>query len=406
MAIEILMPALSPTMTEGNLTKWVKKEGDKVAPGDVLAEIETDKATMEVESIDEGVLGRILIPEGSCSVKVNELLAVLLEDGDSEDDIGRILSAKTSKSEAKSQVVTPVEKNVNTPVSNTSIQSNNKIGTKIFVTPLAKRIASTKGIDLRGVSGTGPRGRIIKADIENIKSLEIVRSSVGDRLVPHTSVRKVIAKRLSESKQTIPHFYLSMDCNITALLEARSKINGSLESKGIKISVNDMVIKACAMALKQYPNANAAWQEDGMLIYENIDISVAVAIEGGLITPIIFNADKKDIPAISQEMKSLASKAKLGQLQPSEFQGGGFSISNLGMYGVKQFNAIINPPQACIIAVGAAEDKPIVQNGQIVSAKIMNITLSCDHRVVDGALAAELLSTIKNMLECPVLMFI
>lgn len=404
MAIEILMPALSPTMTEGNLTKWVKKEGDKVSPGDVLAEIETDKATMEVESIDEGVLGKILIPEGTCSVKVNELLAVLLEDGDSDDAIEKILSTKASKSEEKPQVVVHVEKDIK--IDTPSVQSNNKIGAKIFVTPLAKRIASAKGIDLRGISGTGPRGRIIKADIENIKSGEVVRSLVASRLVPHTSVRKVIARRLSESKQTIPHFYLSMDCNITALLEARSKINKSLESKGVKISVNDMVIKACAMALKQHPNANASWQEDGMLIYENIDISVAVAIEDGLITPIVFNADKKDIATISQEMKSLASKAKAGQLQPSEFQGGGFSISNLGMYGVKQFNAIINPPQACIIAVGAAEDKPVVQDGQIVSAKIMNITLSCDHRVVDGALAAELLSTIKSMLECPVLMFI
>ena len=263
-----------------------------------------------------------------------------------------------------------------------------------------------KGIDLSKISGSGPRGRIIKADLDSVKSGEVGRSTVGSRLIPHSSMRKVIARRLCESKQTVPHFYLSMDCNITELLNSRSKINQSLENKGCKISVNDIVIKACAMALKKHPAANASWQEDGILLYNDVDISVAVAIEDGLITPIVLNADQKDITSISQEMKSLASRAKAGQLQPSEFQGGGFSISNLGMYGVKQFNAIINPPQACILAVGAAEDKPVVQNGQIVSAKIMNITLSCDHRVVDGALAAELLSTIKNMLECPVLMFI
>ncbi len=407
MAIEILMPALSPTMTEGNLTKWVKKEGDKVSPGDVLAEIETDKATMEVESIDEGVLAKILVTEGTSSVKVNQLLAVLLEDGDSEDDIQKILSANNSnKLESKLDNKNVSEIQGSVVMSNPLPQGKDEIGKKIFATPLAKRIASMKGIDLSRISGSGPRGRIIKADLDSVKSGEVGRSTVGSRLIPHSSMRKVIARRLCESKQTVPHFYLSMDCNITELLNSRSKINQSLENKGCKISVNDIVIKACAMALKKHPAANASWQEDGMLLYNDVDISVAVAIEDGLITPIVLNADQKDITSISQEMKSLASRAKAGQLQPSEFQGGGFSISNLGMYGVKQFNAIINPPQACILAVGAAEDKPVVQNGQIVSAKIMNITLSCDHRVVDGALAAELLSTIKNMLECPVLMFI
>lgn len=399
MAIEILMPALSPTMTEGNLAKWLKKEGDKVSPGDVLAEIETDKATMEVESIDEGILAKIVIPGGTKGVKVNQRIAVLMEEGDSKDAVDIILAKKENVAVQAAPAAAPAVPKTETVMIPQSQE-------KIFASPLARRIAADKGIDLKRVSGSGPRGRIVKADLSGASySKEISRSSSLSQLIPHSNIRKVIAKRLLESKQQVPHFYLTVDCNLDVLLSAREQINKQGDG-AYKISVNDMIIKASAMALQRFPQANASWQEDNMVLYNNIDISVAVAIDDGLITPIVCNADGKDLITISNEMKKLAAKAKAGQLQPEEFQGGGFTISNLGMYGVKQFNAIVNPPQACILAVGSAEDRPVVRDGQIVSAKVMSLTLSCDHRVVDGALAAQLIASIKQMLECPVLMFI
>jgi len=407
MAIEVLMPALSPTMTEGNLVKWLKQEGDKVSPGDVLAEIETDKATMEVESIDDGILKKIMVPGGTQGVKVNQRIALLMEEGDTPELIQAMLDKKddiTPPTEQPQPVATA------TKVEPAPYQPH--AGNKIFASPLARRIAADRGIDLSGISGSGPHGRIVKADLENVatRGRGLSRITPLTKTTPHSSIRKVIAKRLLESKQQVPHFYVSMDCNLDALLAARQQMNQYAEDKSgkplYKISVNDMIIKAVAMALQRFPHANASWQENEMVLYNNVDISVAVAIDDGLITPIVSNADGKDLVTISNEMKGLIAKAKAGQLKPEEFQGGGFTISNLGMYGVKQFNAIVNPPQACILAVGSAEDTPVVQNGQIISAKVMTLTLSCDHRVVDGALAAQLLGTIKQMLECPVLMFI
>lgn len=398
MAIKILMPALSPTMTEGNIAQWLKKEGDKISSGDILVEIETDKATMEVESIDDGILMKILVASGTQGVKVNQMIAVLREEGDSDDDVAAALADQLSSVvvEAKAEDAKMLE----------IVRQDKRETEKVFASPLARRIAQQQNIDLRNVVGSGPHGRIIKADLINKtpakSSGSVARMEQLYYTKPHSTIRKVIAKRLLESKQQVPHFYLSVDCNLDALLQARQLINSS--TKDYKISVNDLVIKASAMALKRCPQANASWQDDAMIFYNNVDISVAVAIEDGLITPIIRNADSKDLVTISNEMKGLIAKANAGQLKPEEFQGGGFSISNLGMYGVKQFNAIVNPPQACILAVGSAEDVAVVRAGQINIAKVMNLTLSCDHRVVDGALAAQFLGAIKQMIECPMLM--
>ncbi len=407
MPVEILMPALSPTMTEGNLAKWVKKEGDKVKPGDVIAEIETDKATMEVEAVDEGTLGKIVVPAGTENVKVNNVIALLLEDGEDKKALGsyKMSDVKGQISEKKEEPKSPESKSA--PI--VEIKSDTRHLTsdnRLKASPLAKRIAQQDGIDLRNVQGTGPHGRIVKSDLANAsKGGRIGRNATEFNEIPNNNMRKVIARRLLESKQTVPHFYLSIDLNIDSLLNARAKINEKGKDK-YKISVNDLVIKAVAMALRDVPAANASWTDAAIRMFNNVDVSVAVAIDGGLITPIIKNADQKSIVQISNEMKDLAKRAKENALKPEEFQGGGFSISNLGMYGIKNFQAIINPPQSCILSVGAGEERVIVKNGQMVVANIMSCSLSVDHRVVDGAIGAQFLAAFKGFIEEPVLMFV
>jgi pyruvate dehydrogenase E2 component (dihydrolipoamide acetyltransferase) len=415
MPIDILMPALSPTMTEGNLSSWLKKEGDKVKPGDVLAEIETDKATMEVESIDEGVIGKIYIEAGTENVPVNTLIAVLLEAGETIDDIKSV--ATSAEPAVKTADKTDTKQEEPSQKAVTKLETSNTCNnTKIFASPLAKRIAKNENIKLENIAGTGPHGRIIKADLQNIKVTEskpVVSAMVGRNPEEFTSIknnniRKVIAKRLLESKQTIPHFYLSIDANIDKLLALRKEINDNAEQNklGFKLSVNDFVIKAVALAMRDVPEANSSWTDEAILLYNNVDISVAVAIDGGLITPIIKNADQKTLSTISNEMKDLAKRAKENSLKPEEFQGGGFSISNLGMFGIKKFEAIVNPPQSAILAVGASSKRPIVYKDEIKIANICDFSLSCDHRVVDGAVGANFLKAFKNYIESPFLMFV
>jgi pyruvate dehydrogenase E2 component (dihydrolipoamide acetyltransferase) len=403
MPIEILMPALSPTMTEGNLAKWLKQEGDKVKPGDVIAEIETDKATMEVESIDEGIIGKIYIEAGTEGVKVNELIAVLLCDGETMAVIKDAPAKKTVSVEAKPEH--KVEETV-APTQTNATPSHD--GGRIFASPLAKRIAGDKNIDLRKVTGTGPHGRIVKDDLEKMPAgraaQQIGRNDEEFVKLPNNNMRKVIAKRLLESKQTIPHFYLAIECNMDNLLAAREEINAATTE--YKISVNDFIIKACALSLRDVPSANASWSDEAILRYNNVDISVAVAIDGGLITPIVKNADQKSLPVISSEMKDLAKRARENALAPHEFQGGGFSISNLGMFGIKKFQAIVNPPQSCIMAVGTTTKRPVVINDEIKIGNMVDISISCDHRVVDGAVGAEFLKAFKKYIEHPILMFV
>lgn len=440
MPIEILMPALSPTMTEGNLAKWVKKEGDVVKAGQVIAEIETDKATMEVEAVDEGVLGKILIAEGTQGVAVNSPIAVLLLDGEDKKILAdykpKVAEVKKEVVETKGEAV----KEVPSPVSGgglgrgltqapsfvmaplpTSPRKREEggapslAGDKTKVSPLAKRIAKEAGVDLSSVQGTGPHGRIVRSDVELAKrsggsSGRVSRNPNEITALPNNNMRKVIAKRLLESKQYVPHFYLTIDCNIDKLLDVRKDLNDSAPlhdgKPAYKISVNDMIIKAVAKALKKVPHANASWTDDAIMMYNNVDVSVAVAIDGGLITPIVRNADQKTLPAISNEMKDLAARAKIGKLAPEEFQGGGFSISNLGMFGIKNFSAIINPPQSCILAVGSGEVRPVVIDGKITTANMVTFTISCDHRVVDGAVGAEFFTAFKEYIERPVTMLI
>lgn len=423
MAIEILMPALSPTMTEGNLARWLKKEGDSVKSGEVIAEIETDKAIMEVEAADAGILGKIVVPEKTEGVKVNQLIAVLLEKGEDKSAIEVVLQKSTLKLEVKNdnhkiseQKTSVVE--VKPAIDHQGTAINQTSSNRIFASPLAKRIAEIENIDLSQVPGSGPHGRIVKSDILGTKGTlpQVVKSHSFGRikeeyaLKPLSQMRKTIAKRLLDSKQTIPHFYLSVDCILDNLLAIREEMNSKAPKGGeaplYKLSVNDFVIKASAHALKAVPEANASWSDNGLLQYNNIDISVAVAIEDGLITPIIKNADQKSLSLISNEMKDLIKRAKSSSLKADEFQGGGFSISNLGMYGIKEFNAIINPPQACIMAVGAAEKRPIIENDEIEIATVMNITLSCDHRVVDGAVGARFLQAFKAYIENPAMMLV
>lgn len=426
MPISILMPALSPTMTEGKLAKWTKKEGDKVKPGEVIAEIETDKATMEVEAVDSGKLGKILVPAGTEGVPVNKLIAVLLEDGEDASAIDKFLSNDNKKAAPVTQaaVSTPAPQAVAPKMPSVSLPQS---GTRIFATPLARRIAKDKGIDLASLRGSGPHGRIVKADLEGARpspqpsptgrgSPSAARAGEGpsarqlaDMLgmeyeaQPVSGMRKTIAARLSESKQIIPHFYLTVDCKLDALLAARAQMNEAAGGK-YKLSVNDFVIKGVAQALMKVPAANMAWSDTEVLQYKHADISVAVATPNGLITPIIKAAETKGMSVISTEMKDLAARARGGKLKPSEYQGGTFSVSNLGMYGVKDFAAIINPPQACILAVGAGVEQPVVENGQVVVGTIMSVTLSVDHRVVDGAVGAEFLQAFKACIENPVLM--
>lgn len=409
MPVKILMPALSPTMTEGNLAKWYKQEGDKVSPGDVIAEIETDKATMEVEAVDEGILGKILVPAGSENVAINSIIALLLEEG---EDIAALAGFKVEEQllprnvsiEEKAPKAEP--KLDSAPV---RAESGSLAKGRIFASPLAKRIAGEMGIDLRTIQGTGPSGRIVKNDVLSASSARrtsgVNRNPEEQRLVPNNNIRKIIAKRLLESKQTIPHFYLTIECNMDRLLEARQDINNTIEADK-RVSVNDLIIKASSLALLEVPEANVSWSDTAIIHYNNIDISVAVAIEGGLITPIVRNADQKDIVSLAEETRELIRKARENKLTPEEFQGGSFSISNLGMFGIKEFSAIINPPQSCILAIGESAKRPVVIDDQIRIATMMEVTLSCDHRVVDGAIGAKFLAAFKKFIERPVMMLV
>jgi pyruvate dehydrogenase E2 component (dihydrolipoamide acetyltransferase) len=419
MPINILMPALSPTMTEGTLAKWLKNEGDKVKAGDVIAEIETDKATMEVEAVDEGTIGKILVAAGTANVAVNAPIAVLLEEGESAADISKASAPTTpapKPASSESQALAP------TPAAQKTVE---KIGDRVFATPLARRIAQQKNIDLKAIKGSGPHGRIVKDDVVNVKPAlapapssapSVVSSGPNAKTlaqqlgmsfteIPNNNIKKVVARRLLESKQTVPHFYLTIDCRIDELLKARQRLND--EAKGAyKLSVNDFVIKAAAMALKAYPAANVAWTDDAVLQYDHADVSVAVATLNGLITPIIKKAETKGLKQISSEMKDLAARARDGKLKPEEFQGGTFSVSNLGMFGIKNFGAIINPPQACILAVGAGIEQPVVIDGMLAVGTVMSCTLSVDHRAVDGAVGAEYLQIFKSYIENPVAMLV
>jgi pyruvate dehydrogenase E2 component (dihydrolipoamide acetyltransferase) len=433
MPINILMPALSPTMTEGNLARWLKKEGDPVKPGDVIAEIETDKATMEVEAVEEGKIGKIMVPAGAQGVKVNDVIAVLLEEGESAGDIKAPSAApKTAAAPAPKADVAPAKaeppKQPAAPAPAPAAAS----GTRIFASPLAKRLAQQHGLDLSRIVGSGPHGRVVKSDVEKsaagggakaapaqaaAKGLPSAPPVSGTPafgepefdLTPHSMMRKTIARRLQESKQFVPHFYLTVDCEIDRLLKAREEINAAAPKEGkgaFKLSVNDFVIKASAVALKQVPAANASWSDEGVKMYKTADISVAVAIPNGLITPIIRRAEDKRLSEISAEMKSLAARAKDGKLKPEDYTGGSFSLSNLGMFGIKDFAAIINPPQGCILAVGAGDQRAVVKNGQLAVATVMSCTLSVDHRVVDGAIGAEFLSAFRKLIENPLSMLV
>lgn len=423
MPIQILMPALSPTMEEGTLAKWNVKEGDPVSSGDVIAEIETDKATMEFEAVDEGIIGKILIPEGTEAVKVNDAIAVLLEDGESVDDIATATPAPVPAPPAE----TPVEPAK--PQAQSSAPPPSSDGTRIFASPLARRIAADKGLDLGQIKGSGPKGRIVKADVESASpspvaaapvapvsetkapagpGTETVLKMYADREteeVPLDGMRKTIASRLVDAKQTIPHFYLRRDIQLDDLLAFRADLNKKLEPKGTKLSVNDFIIKACAIALQDVPDANAVWAGDRILKLKPSDVAVAVAIEGGLFTPVLRDAHQKTLSTLSAEMKDLAGRARERKLAPHEYQGGSFAISNLGMMGIDNFDAVINPPHASILAVGAGVKKPIINAaGKVVPATVMSVTLSVDHRVIDGALGAEFLAAITNFLEDPLSM--
>ena len=417
MPIEILMPALSPTMTEGKLAKWIKREGDAVKRGDVIAEIETDKATMEMEAVDEGKIGKILIPEGTEKVQVNQPIAVLLTEGESAKDITAAppKAAPAAKATEKAPEKPAAPQAAPAPKPAAPAAAPAKSGDRVFASPLARRLAANANMDLKGVQGSGPHGRIIKSDVEQAISqgprsapkaaaAHAPSGMLGAfKSVPNTSMRKIIAKRLQESKSTVPHFYLTVDYVIDDLLKLRKDVN---EKGGYKISVNDFVIKACAIALRKMPHVNASWTDEATHVYDDVDISVAVATPDGLITPIIRKADQKSLSAISAEMKDLAQRAKDKKLKLEEFQGGGFSISNLGMFGVKDFAAIINPPQSCILAVGKGDQRAIVKNGALAIANVMSCTLSVDHRVVDGAVGAELLQVLGGLLENPLTMLV
>ena len=434
MATEILMPALSPTMEEGTLAKWLVKEGDAVKSGQILAEIETDKATMEFEAVDEGTVGKILIAEGTAGVKVNTPIAVLLDEGEDASAVAApkaaapAAPAAAAPAEAAPAPAAPVAAPVATG------------GARVFASPLARRIAKEKGLDLSAVKGSGPHGRIVRADVEAAQpgaaklavaaaaeapkaapapaaasaamptglATEVVLKMYADRPyeeVPLDGMRRTIAARLTEAKQTIPHFYLRRDVRLDALMAFREQLNRQLEGRGVKLSVNDFIIKACAMALQAVPNANAVWAGDRMLRLKPSDVAVAVAVEGGLFTPVLRDADKKSLSALSAEMKDLAARAKSKKLAPHEYQGGSFAISNLGMMGIENFDAVINPPHGSILAVGAGVKKPVVlADGTIGVATVMSMTLSVDHRVIDGALGAEFLKAVIEALENPMVM--
>ncbi|WLD97976.1 pyruvate dehydrogenase complex dihydrolipoamide acetyltransferase [Agrobacterium leguminum] len=458
MPINITMPALSPTMEEGNLAKWLVKEGDKVAPGDVIAEIETDKATMEVEAVDEGTVAKLVVPAGTEAVKVNALIAILAADGEDVAEAAKGGAAAPAKAEAKAEAPKQEAKVEaaapavagNGFVGNASPASagGDRVGNgapasasgeRIFASPLARRLAKEAGLDLSAVSGSGPHGRIIKTDVEKAaasggaKAAPAAAASAGTpapalakgqsdeavlklfeqgsyELVPHDGMRKVIAKRLVESKQTVPHFYVSVDCELDTLLALRAQLNAAAPEKdgkpAYKLSVNDMVIKALALSLRDVPDANVSWTESAMVKHKHSDVGVAVSIPGGLITPIIRKAEEKSLSTISNEMKDYGKRAKERKLKPEEYQGGTTAVSNMGMMGVKSFSAVINPPHATILAVGAGEERAVVKNGEIKIANVMTVTLSTDHRCVDGALGAELIGAFKRYIENPMGMLV
>jgi pyruvate dehydrogenase E2 component (dihydrolipoamide acetyltransferase) len=457
MPTNILMPALSPTMEKGNLAKWLKKEGDKVKSGDVIAEIETDKATMEVEAVDEGTLAKIVVPEGTQDVAVNDVIAVLAGDGEDVKAAGAAVQPPKgepkaeARSEAKAETrseapnqapVSPARETPKAPAPAAAPTAPSRDGApqgnghaRIFSSPLARRLAREAGIELGRINGSGPHGRVIARDVEQAKSGKGLKPaaapagapapapSMSDKqilalfepgsyeIVPHDGMRRTIAQRLTASVQTVPHFYLTMDCDIGKLLAAREEINAAApkdkEKKPLyKLSVNDFVIKAMAIALQRIPNCNVSWTEAGMLKHKHSDIGVAVAMPGGLITPIIRNAETKSLSTISAEMKDFAARARARKLKPEEYQGGTTAVSNLGMYGIKDFTAVINPPHATILAVGTSEERAVVRCGKIEAAHIMSVTLSCDHRAVDGALGAELIGAFKMLIENPVMMLV
>jgi pyruvate dehydrogenase E2 component (dihydrolipoamide acetyltransferase) len=454
MPINILMPALSPTMEKGNLAKWLKKEGDKVKTGDILAEIETDKATMEYEAVDDGTLARILVPEGSADIAVNQPIAILATEGEDVKAAAAGAPAKAAAPAAQSAKAAPASPAavaapapsavpasapavspaaVSAPKAPALAPATNGHGGRVFASPLARRLAKTAGIEIGRIAGSGPHGRIIARDVEAAKSggaalrapaapaapapvlapsddkIRALFEPGSYEVVPHDNMRKIIAQRLVQAKQTIPHFYLTVSCTIDKLMAAREDINvtapkGADGKPAYKLSVNDFVIKAMAMALMRVPDANVTWTESGMLKHKSADIGVAVAIPGGLITPVIRKAETKSLTTISREMKDFAARARARRLKPEEYQGGTTAISNLGMYGIEEFAAVINPPHATILAVGTGEQRPVVRDGKIVIATQMTVTLSTDHRAVDGALGAELLGAFKTLIESPVLM--
>ena len=431
MPIQITMPALSPTMTEGKISKWLKAVGDRIKAGDVIAEIETDKATMEVESADEGVFGQIVVPEGTDGVQVGAVIGYILAEGEKPGDVAVAKSVAIKPSAALPTA--PAEVGKTAGAASQVAPSSAARGSRLFATPLARRLAGEAGIDLAGIVGSGPHGRIVQADVEAAKAsprqraagptqtpttaaavpaasltkdrVQSLAGGIGYDLQAHTSMRKAIARRLTEAKQTIPHFYLTVDIELDALLDIRTKLNARADGN-YKLSVNDFVIRAAAVALKRLPDANASWSDDGVLLWKSVDIAVAVAIEGGLITPIVKGADLKGIAAISNEMKDLGARAKAGKLKLEEFQGGTFSISNLGMFGIREFSAVINPPHGAILAVGAGEERVVVKNGAPAVATVMTCTLSVDHRVIDGAVGANFLRIFKGLMEDPLGMLV
>ena len=457
MPTNILMPALSPTMEKGNLARWLKKEGDKIKSGDVIAEIETDKATMEYEAVDEGTLAKIVVPEGTQDVAVNSVIAVLAGEGEdvkAAASAAKAVPAKAPEKKAEAAPAAPkpspqrpeapseaAPKLLSTPaIQRTPSKAaagaqQTAHGNRIFSSPLARRLAKEAGIDVGRVQGSGPHGRVIARDIDAARTGKGLRAVAGAtqgaaitpamsdqqilslyepesyELVPHDGMRRTIAQRLTASVQTVPHFYLTMDCDIGKVLAAREEINASAPKDkdgkpAYKLSVNDFVIKALALALQRVPDANVSWTEGGMLRHKHSDIGVAVALPGGLITPIVRDAESKSLSVISNKMRDLAARARGRKLKPHEYQGGTSSVSNLGMYGIKDFTAVINPPQSTILAVGAAEERAVARNGKIEAAHIMSVTLSCDHRAVDGALGAELIGAFKTLIENPVMMVV
>jgi pyruvate dehydrogenase E2 component (dihydrolipoamide acetyltransferase) len=454
MPIQVLMPALSPTMTEGKLAKWLKNEGDSIESGDVLAEIETDKATMEVEAVDEGTLGKILVAEGTEGVAVNAPIALLLEEGEDQaalDEVAKQGKAPPSGAESAQPAQKAPEQapeqarpepkvpemspeaaaTAGTPTPEPAAQPSRPEGERVFASPLARRLAEEAGIDLKAVQGSGPYGRIIKRDIEKAKAEPAPRPAAKEAAapepakpaaaaplpepgspyheVPNSTVRKTIARRLAASKREIPHYYLTINCNIDALMGLRADLNSRAPAEGpgaYKLSVNDFVVRAVALALRRYPDANSSWTDEAIRIFDTVDVCVAVDAPAGLITPVIRNADQKGLSTISGEIKALAAKARDGKLKPEDYQGGGFTVSNLGMFGISEFAAIINPPQSCLLSVGAAEKRPVVKDGALAVATMMSCTLSADHRSVDGAKGAQFLAIFKRLIEDPLTMLL